>query len=119
MAHHTHSVLAQEMQECIQECQRCHEVCLMTVKHCLEMGGEHANPAHIGLLLDGAESCQTSANFMLRNSELHGLTCGVCAEVCERCAEDCARFPEDQMMQHCAQVCRSCAQTCREMAQTA
>ena len=68
------------------------------------------------MLLDCAEICQTSANFMLRMSDLHGLTCGVCAEVCERCAEDCERFVDDIMMQACAQACRHCAASCREMA---
>jgi hypothetical protein len=104
------------MRNCIQECQRCHSVCLETIGHCLEMGGEHAQPGHIRLLMDCAEICQTSANFMLRRSDLHGLTCGVCAEVCERCAEDCERFVDDLVMAACAQACRSCARSCRDMA---
>ena len=108
--------MSQEMVDCIQECQRCHNVCTETITHCLQLGGEHAEPSHIRLMLDCAEICQTSANFMLRMSDLHGLTCGVCAEVCERCAQDCERFENDQVMQQCAQVCRSCAQSCREMA---
>ncbi|HEU5102906.1 MAG TPA: four-helix bundle copper-binding protein [Roseiflexaceae bacterium] len=73
------------IQQCIQECTNCHSICLATVPHCLEMGGAHASPAHIGLLLDCAEICQTSANFMLRGSALHTHTCGVCADICERC----------------------------------
>jgi hypothetical protein len=105
-----------EMRNCIQDCQRCHNICLETVRHCLKEGGEHAKPGHIRLLLDCAEICQTSANFMLRTSDMHILTCGVCAEVCERCAEDCARFVDDIMMQGCAQACRKCAASCREMA---
>jgi hypothetical protein len=80
------------------------------------MGGEHAKPGHIRLLLDCAEICETSANFMLRTSDLHHLTCGVCAEVCTRCAEDCERFVDDIMMQACAQACRHCAESCQEMA---
>lgn len=112
----SHSKVSSKMRECIQECTSCHDICLESVTHCLEMGGEHAKPAHIRLLLDCAEICQTSANFMLRTSDFHAQTCGVCAEVCERCAKDCERFTDDQMMQQCAQVCRSCAQSCREMA---
>ena len=88
------------MRACIQECQNCHNVCTETIAHCLEMGGDHAEPNHIRLLLDCAEICQTSANFMLRMSEFHGQTCGVCAEVCERCAEDCERFGDDQINVH-------------------
>jgi hypothetical protein len=118
---HQHDVASpsQEMQQCIQECLGCHSLCLQTVAHCLQMGGKHAEAAHIRLMLDCAEICQTSANFMLRGSDLHSLTCGVCAQVCERCAEDCERFGEDALMQRCAQACRRCAESCRQMAQMA
>jgi hypothetical protein len=120
MHHQSHMEMSQQisnhMRRCIQECQNCHSVCLETVRYCLQMGGEHASPNHIGLLLDCAEICQTSANFMLRMSDFHTRTCAVCAEVCERCAQDCARFDNDSVMQQCAETCRSCAQSCREMA---
>ena len=46
----------------------CHDICLQTVSHCLEKGGDHARTEHVTLLLDCAEICQTAANFMLRNS---------------------------------------------------
>lgn len=106
----------ERMRECIEECNRCHNICLVSISHCLEMGGEHAEPGHIRMLMDCAEICQTSANFMVRNSDLHGQVCAVCAEVCERCAEDCERFEDDQVMQQCAEICRSCARSCSEMA---
>ena len=85
-SHATHQ-MSPEMQQCIQNCMECHRICLETVPHCLQMGGKHAEAAHIRLLLDCAEICQTSANFMIRGSDLHTRTCAVCAEVCERCAE--------------------------------
>ncbi|RPI25557.1 MAG: four-helix bundle copper-binding protein [Chloroflexota bacterium] len=108
--------MSDAMRECIRECQNCHSICEETVIHCLQMGDEHADPGHIRLLLDCAQICQTSADFMLRGSDLHGRTCGVCAEVCERCAQSCERFRDDSMMQQCAQACRSCAASCRKMA---
>ncbi len=114
-----HTMMDQQMQDCIAECQRCHNTCTETITHCLEMGGDHVEPSHIGLLMDCAEICQTSANFMLRMSDFHGETCGVCAAVCERCADDCESFGEDEMMQKCAATCRSCARMCHEMAETA
>jgi len=80
------------------------------------MGGMHAEEAHIKLLLDCAEICQTSANFMLRSSDLHAEICRACAVVCERCAEDCERMGDDVEMQRCAQTCRRCAESCRQMA---
>ena len=111
-----HSMVDERMRACIDECQNCHDSCAETVTHCLEMGGEHAEASHIRLLLDCAEICQTSANFMLRTSDFHAQTCGVCADVCEACARDCERFEDDQMMQQCAETCRSCASSCQVMA---
>ena len=113
---HAHTSVSQRMQECIQECQNCHNICLETTIHCLEMGGEHISSEHIRLLTDCAEICQISANFMLRASDLHTSTCSACAEVCERCAQSCEQFTDDEMMQECAEACRSCAQSCHEMA---
>ncbi len=104
------------MEECIQACTNCHHICLETISHCLQMGGKHAESNHIRLLLDCAQICQTSADFMLRGSDLHPRTCGVCAEVCERCADDCERVdPNDTQMRACADVCRRCAASCRQM----
>lgn len=105
------------MQQCIANCTDCHRICVETVAHCLRMGGKHADAAHIGLLLDCAQICATSADFMLRGSPLHGHTCAACAVVCERCAEDCERLdPGDAHMQACADMCRRCAESCRAMA---
>jgi hypothetical protein len=111
--------ISREMRECIQNCQGCHAICMETMMHCLQMGGQHADPDHIGLMADCAEICQTSANFMLRGSEMHHRTCGVCADVCRRCADDCERIdPGDEMMQRCAEMCRRCAESCTRMSQS-
>ena len=101
--------------ECIAACSDCHDVCEATVQHCLSMGGEHAESAHIRTLLDCAQACETSRDFMLRGSDLHPKTCGVCADACERCAESCERLDGEEM-ERCAEICRRCAESCREMA---
>ena len=105
-----------EMDRCIENCHACHDVCVRTVQHCLEKGGRHAEASHVRLLLDCAQICHTSEDFMLRGSDLHVLTCGVCAEVCTRCAEACERMGDDAMMRECAEVCRRCAASCAQMA---
>lgn len=100
---------------CIDACIACHRTCLHeAMNHCLETGGDHTEPTHFRLMLDCADICRTSADFMLRGSELHALTCGVCAEVCRRCAESCDRI---EGMADCASACRTCAEHCRRMAQ--
>lgn len=105
-----------EMQKCIDECERCHAVCTTTVTYCLQQGGMHAEAEHIGTLLDCAELCRTSADFMLRGSHFHTNTCAICAEICRRCAESCEKMGDDEVMQRCADVCRRCAESCERMA---
>src|SRR5216110_3220381 len=78
-----------EMRECVQNCAECHRVCLALVTYCVEMGGPHADPRHIGLLLDCVQICATSADFMIRGSSVHTVTCGACAKICNLCARSC------------------------------
>lgn len=105
----------QEMQQCIDNCTDCCQICTRLMGHCLKKGSAHADPQHINLLADCATICATSADFMLRESHMHHLTCAVCATVCEKCAEDCERLADDDMMRECAQTCRQCAESCRKM----
>ena len=104
------------MQECIDNCTDCHHVCLETISYCLGKGGRHAAATHIRTLQDCVDLCHTSADFMIRNSALHGRTCELCAEACERCAKARDAFGDDAQMKKCAEMCRRCAKTCREMA---
>ena len=103
------------MQRCIQECQRCHGVCLTAIAHCLRKSGRHADPNHITAMLDCVEMCATCLSFMLRGSPRHRRTCEVCAEVCDACAKSCAMFEDDDEMRRCAAECQRCAEACREM----
>jgi len=113
-----HVTMSPEMEQCVRECATCHEVCLQTVGHCLRMGGPHAAADHVRLLMDCAQVCDTSRDFMIRGSDLHKLTCGVCAAVCQRCADDCERVGGggDEQMRRCAEACRRCAASCQRMA---
>jgi hypothetical protein len=105
------------MQECIEDCLNCHAVCTMTLQYCLLEGGEHADANLIGALLDCAEMCQVSANFMLRGSPYHALTCSACADLCRACEEICRSIEGDEQLEHCASVCAECAESCERMAQ--
>jgi Domain of Unknown Function (DUF326) len=94
-------------------CDQCHRMCLQSaMNHCLEAGGKHVEPSHFRLMMNCAEMCQTSLNFMLSNSHFSKQVCAVCAEICDACAESC-----DQLdgMEECARACRECAKSCRSM----
>jgi hypothetical protein len=111
-----HSV-SNEMQECINHCFDAQRICLESLNYCLERGGEYVAVDLIRLLIDCAEICQTNANFMLRNSNLHISTCWVCAEVCESCADECDGFDDnDAQLTACVDVLRRCADSCDRIA---
>jgi hypothetical protein len=105
-----------KIQSCIDACNRCHQTCLHeAMNHCLESGGKHVEASHFRLMMNCAEMCQTSANFMLSSSEFSGQVCALCAEICEACADNCEQVGD---MDDCVAACRECAQTCREMSGT-
>ncbi len=114
--HNEATMLPGQMVDAIRTASGCHDTCMESVVHCLKLGGDHAAPSHIRMLIDCAEICETTANFMLRSSDYHGRVCGVCADVCEACASECKKFTDDAMMRDCAELCLRCAESCREMA---
>jgi hypothetical protein len=64
-------------------------------------------------MINCAEICQTSINFMLSGSILHQKVCAVCAEICDACAKSCEQIGD---MEDCVKTCRECADSCRKMA---
>ncbi len=105
--------MASPMQDAIKACLDCHSMCLQTAMNfCLERGGRHVEQQHFRLMINCAELCQTSANFMLSDSPLHGRVCAICAEACEACAKSCEKVGD---MRECAEECQRCAKSCRSM----
>jgi hypothetical protein len=109
----------QQMLHCIQECVSCHAVCLHTMTVALYSNHLAQDNRLVRLLLDCADICQTNADFMLRGSPMHGLTCGACSQICEACAVACDHFKNDENLAACSGSCRSCAAICQEMAAAA
>ena len=111
----TEAVTSNEVRQCLKDSLDSYQTCTETTLRCLTMGGKHAEPEHLNLLMDCAKICQTNADFMLRNSTYYPQTCGITADICDECADNCDRFKDD-FMKECASVCRRCAESCREMA---
>jgi hypothetical protein len=105
------------LQICIQNCFDCYQICTRTIEHCLSEGSQHSELKHIKLLQDCADICNISAKFMLRSSDFHPSTCGVCAEICNACAKSCEAMADgDDQMKACAEAFRKCASSCQNMA---
>jgi len=107
-----------QMQKCIDDCSKCYQTCTMTLRHCIEMDGSHAEAKHLTLLMDCAKICKMAEDFMLRGSEHHACICTECVHICEQCADSCEDIdPSDPHMMECARMCRECAESCREMSE--
>jgi len=106
--------LSQQTADAITALQHCHAICSsMAMTHCLEMGGEHARPQHLRLMLDCAALCAFTADALGRKSQFHTRFAALCAEVCETCEKDCEALGD---MDDCVQACRSCVILCQEVA---
>jgi hypothetical protein len=104
----------QQTADAITSLQNCHAICSsMAMTHCLEMGGEHARPQHLRLMLDCAAFCAFTADALGRKSQFHTRFAAQCAEVCETCEKDCQALGN---MDDCVQACRNCAAVCRQIA---
>jgi hypothetical protein len=106
--------LSRQVQDAIAALQQCHAVCLsMATIHCPEMGGAHAKPQHIRLMLDCSAVCAFTSDALARKSQFHSRFAEVCAEVCKTCAEDCEKLGD---MSESAAACRRCAEVCTAIA---
>ncbi len=106
--------LSQEMQECIQKCLDCHNICLKTFNDCVRQGGELREDRCIRLLISCADMCRTTASFAFRGFQLYERVCLICAEVCELCVGELDRMPGDAL-KACAEICSQCAECCKQI----
>ena len=104
------------MEQCIENCTNCHRICLETAaRHFHGESAPRLEEALVRLLLDCAEICRTTADFMIRGSDQYQHTCRACAAICAHCADECDRQGEDPYLSACAEICRRCAASCLEM----
>lgn len=108
--------MSPSMKRFLDNCLDCHRICTETVAHVLHGCGHHTESTHLVALLDCAQMCGLSADFMSRRSPHHSHVCRECAEICNACATLCEAHPDaDGQMKRCADACRRCAKTCAEM----
>lgn len=106
-----------KMQQCIELCRDCHATCMQTIAHGLKLEGHHAAPDHIRLLMDCAQMCTTTVDYMLRESSFHDRVCRLCSDLCTQCGQNCVKVAgDDQLIKRCIEVCRQCAESCKRMA---
>lgn len=107
------------LHDCIEKCWSCRDPSQSILfNYCLERGGPHLAPDHVRLMMDCIQICQTSADFMTRNSAMHAIVCNACAAICGASARSCEAM-DDAEMKTCAEICRSCAESCWDMARHA
>ena len=107
------SALQSDRDECIEDCLDCYRSCTETaMTHCLQAGGEHVEPEHFRLMLNCAQICRTTADFLLSDSDFDARICALCEEVCEVCADSCRTIGG---MDDCVQACEMSAESCAAM----
>lgn len=115
MVHSAGKTFSPEVERALDECTRCHQICLTGSGHVLRKGGALADAHHIRLLSDCVELCQTLSNFLLRGSPFGKRVAGLCAEICRQCADE-LDGSDDPVIQTCAHACADCAEACEAVA---
>lgn len=112
--------LPADMQQAIDACLEAYKVCGETAYVCQQNSSTDPRMMQtMHRLVDCAEICIVTANFMLRRSENHPLTCEACVEICAQTARDCEALAEqDECFARCAQVCRLCSEACLDSSRT-
>lgn len=109
-----------EMTKCAESCHECADACMALIPYCLDHCVEHGRTVetdHINTLMDCAEICGTTHNFLHRGSSHHASACAACAAVCEACARCCEALGiDDAPTKACADACKACAASCHSMA---
>jgi hypothetical protein len=106
-----------EARQCIEATSECYSVVTETLSYSLDGKAHLSDPAHLRLLIDGAEICQTTQNALLRGSTLGTMLAAVCVEACEKLAETCRRLDgSDEQLTTCAEMCDETAESCRQLA---
>lgn len=103
------------LSDCVDACLAAHRACTESVIHGLQQGGDVGEWDLVQLLLDCADISETAANFLLRSSRLHHLTCQVTAEIADRTATACEKHAaDDALLRETAEACRRAATACRK-----
>jgi hypothetical protein len=108
--------MSKEMQECVEACLACHNICEETMSYCLQQGGKHVDAQLMRTMMDCTDLTRICADMLMRRSPMSGEMCKLCAQACDLCAQACAAMPDDQQLMRCAESCRKCAEMCRAMA---
>ena len=98
----------------IRACVECHALCLRSAGYCLDRG---KTPGGLVTVLQAcADVCRVCADTMIRGSDLHGIVCGACAEICVSCATACEEIIGDMQLGACRNTCLRCFDSCSTMA---
>lgn len=98
--------------DCIASCRACQDSCTRMAS--LLPGKLVFHTDHFHLMLDCAQMCGATADFLIRDSAWHGAVCDMCARICKASAQSCEHSGD---MEECAQNCLTCAALCLQVAQ--
>ena len=101
------------MDHTLHSCRQCQDLCLKGYAHVLRE--DYSNALQM-VLLDAATACAVAADFVARESPLHGRMCAACNYVCQVCANICEeQYPADELILQVAHAANACAAACREV----
>lgn len=101
--------------ECLLTCQKCHAACLQVAGNSLLSSDDPLFSPRVRLL-ETADICCATAEFVRRNSQFAALMCALCVQLCQTSAK---AFEDAAELDECALFCLKCAGLCDEISRLA
>lgn len=99
---------------CIDDCLRCYQASLESIRNCIRLGGEHATNEHISANILSAKACPESHALLMQKADDHKSECQDCDETCHSCLEDCQS--KSSVYDICRVACYDCQSVCQPVA---
>lgn len=99
---------SERFQNAVELVNQCAGACNESFAGCLQAGGEHATADHLQYILDCAEACRLSAEFMQRHSPNYMDAVSLCASVARSCAHNMRSLQDNELAELCERTATAC-----------
>lgn len=92
----------------------CHVAAMDALRVSLSSGWDPDARDRVTMLLDTADICRTTGDFLQRGSVHVPDVCRTCAIVCGECRDECERLGAEELSA-CAEACDRCVRACSRL----
>lgn len=90
---------------------KCSAFCKFCANQCLNEHNIEMLKDCIRLDNDCSDVCETTANYLIRESGFCNDLVKICEQICRQCSDECLKH-EHEHCKECAKICKECEEMC-------